>query len=116
MRSASEVLIADIASPRSTRNISHSSRVCVAAIDVFEQRGVQIFGAADIVRPGESQWDELSAPLVALAGRSFPLRSVIRVKVERAKKILAPSLWMYPDRDAAERRAAVLERYGVQDR
>lgn len=38
------VLIADVASPRSVRNIRARPQVCVAAVDVFEQRGFQLYG------------------------------------------------------------------------
>lgn len=116
VRSEAEILIADIASPRTTRNITQNTRACIAAIDVFEQRGLQVFGSAEVVRAGDPRWEELSPPLIELAGDAFPVRSVIRLSVERVKEIVAPSIWMYPDRDAVEVRSAVLDRYGVRDR
>ncbi|MGC3995541.1 MAG: pyridoxamine 5'-phosphate oxidase family protein [Propionicimonas sp.] len=85
VRSPDEILIADIASPRSTRNVIQNAQACVAVIDVFEQRGLQVYGVADVIRAGEPEWDVLSAPLIELAGDAFPVRSVIRLSVERVR-------------------------------
>lgn len=114
--SPTEIVIADIASPRSTRNIDQNAWACVAVVDIFEQRGFQAFGRATVIRPATTEWARVSAPLVALAGEDFPVRSVIQVELERVSAILAPSLWMYPDRSSGDRRTGVLDSYGVRDR
>jgi len=110
-----ELLIADIASPRSVRNVRAQGDVCVAAVDVFEQHGYQAYGRAEVVSPGDADFTEVSRPLCEIAREKYPIRSVIRVRVDRVTRILAPSLWMYPDVDAVERRAGVLDNYGVTD-
>jgi uncharacterized protein len=114
--SPEELLIADIASPKSVRNLADRPEVCVAAIDVFEQRGFQAYGEARVVSPRATGFPALAEPLVALAGPDFPIRSVIAVRVERCSPILAPSLWMRPGVPAADRRASALAAYGVRDR
>ncbi|MFT4030304.1 MAG: pyridoxamine 5'-phosphate oxidase family protein [Protaetiibacter sp.] len=113
--SPEELLIADIASPRSVRNIGRRGAVCVAAIDVFEQRGYQVYGDARIVPATDPGFESLSEPLRAKAGPDFPIRSVIVVQVARFSPILAPSLWMFPDVSRSARRAGVLAAYGVRD-
>lgn len=113
--SATEILIADIASPRSVRNIHGRAAVCVAAIDVFEQTGFQAYGEARVVDQADPGFEALAAPLRALAGPRFPVRAVIQVEVQMVSPILAPSLWMYPDTSSSERRAGVLSAYGVID-
>lgn len=115
VESPKEILIAHIASPRSVRNIAANGEVCVAALDVFEQRGFQAYGHADVVHRHESDFAAIAAPLIAMAGPAFPVQAVIRVSVRESRSIEAPSLWMYPDVDPAERRAAVLRAYGVQE-
>lgn len=113
--SATEVLIADIASPRSSRNIQTRPHVCVSVVDVFDQHGYQIYGTATVLSEGSEGFAEAAAPLQQMAGPDFPLKGVIRVTVTKVARILAPSLWMYPDVPAAACREQVLRNYGVTD-
>lgn len=109
------ILVADIASPRSVRNIRTQPQVCVAVIDVFAQHGYQAYGPARVIVEGDPEFEALAAPLRSIAGPLYPVRSVVRVRVERVSRILAPSLWMYPEMPEAERRSGVLRAYGVRD-
>lgn len=113
--SPGELLIAHIASPRSVRNIEANPEVCVAAVDIFEQRGFQVYGRADIIRRDHPEFAVVAAPLLAIAEPAFPVRAVIRVSVREERSFSAPSLWMYPDVDPATRRDGVLGAYGVRD-
>ncbi len=113
--SATEILIAHIASPGSVRNIEANPEVCVAAVDVFEQRGFQVYGRAEVIHRDDAAFEAVAAPLVEMAEPAFPVRAVIRVVVREAKPVVAPSLWMYPDADAEKRRGGVLRAYGVRD-
>lgn len=113
--SPSEILIAHIASPRSVRNIEANPEVCVAAVDIFEQRGYQVYGRADVLRRDHPEFAIVAAPLVEVAEPAFPVRAVIRVTIRDARPFSAPSLWMYPGADPKERRDGVLRAYGVRD-
>ena len=110
-----DIVIADIASPRSVRNIAGNERVSVAVLDVFAQEGWSFSGRATLVRPGADEFTALAAPLEAMTGGQYVIRSVIRVAVEGAQRIVAPSSWVFPDRPAEVTRAAVLARYGVRE-
>ena len=110
-----DIVIAHIASPRSVRNIADNPQVCLSVLDVFEQRGFRIAGRAFIIAPDDDAFPTLVAPLRELAGEAFPIRAVIRVTVQDVEPLSAPSLWMYPDVDPAQRRAGVLAAYGVVD-
>ncbi|MFZ1410308.1 MAG: pyridoxamine 5'-phosphate oxidase family protein [Micropruina sp.] len=114
--SPTQILIADIASPRSVRNITANPRVCVAAVDVFEQHGYQAYGRARIVAADPNDRPDLVVPLRRLVGDAFPIRAVICVEVDRVTRILAPSVWMYPDVPRGQRREGALKAYGVRDR
>ena len=110
-----DIVIAHIASPRSVRNIAGNPQVCLSVLDVFEQRGYRIAGRASVVTPDHDAFPTVVAPLRELAGAAFPIKAVIRVAVQDVERLSAPSLWMYPDVDPAQRRAGVLEAYGVVD-
>lgn len=113
--SPTSLLIADIASPRSVRNIRGREAVCVSAIDVFEQHGYQAYGSARVLTAEADEFEELSRPLRALAGEGFRVRSVIEVEVRQVARIVAPSIWLYPETPPTERRRAALEAYGIGD-
>lgn len=113
--SATEILIAHIASPHSVRNIEVNPDVCVAAVDIFEQRGVQAYGRAEVIRRDDPRFAEVAAPLVEIAEPAFHVGAAIRVVVREARPLAAPSLWKYPDADPALRRDGVLRAYGVRD-
>jgi uncharacterized protein len=110
------LLIANIASPTSVRNIHHSPKVCVSMIDIFVQRGYKFIGTADLINDTDERWEDLSAPLVELAGPSFPIRDVIVVRVSRVEPIAAPSYRLFPERTEQDQVDAALSTYGVEKR
>lgn len=110
------MLIADIMSAGSVRNVRANPEVCVSFIDVFVQRGFKVTGRARIVGPGEDGFEALAAPLRAKGGPDFPVRNVIEVWIRRIERIWAPSFSLVPGRTDAERIAGALEAYGVRSR
>lgn len=111
---ANGLVIADIASARSVRNIRENPAVCISLIDVFLQRGRKLEGSAEIMAPDHPDFEALAAPLREKSGGAFPIRHVILVAVERISTILAPSYVLFPDRSEAELRADAYRTYGVQ--
>ena len=110
-----DVVIAHIASPSSVRNIEANSAVCVSVLDVFEQVGHKFHGRATVAWAGSADYTAWVAPLEAITKGAYPIKAVIRVAVDRAEPIIAPSYFMYPEVDRADRRAATLRTYGVLD-
>lgn len=108
------LVIADIASARSVRNIRGNPAVCISLIDVFLQRGRKLEGMAEIISPDHRDFATVSAPLLEKTGGAFPIRHVISVGVERTSPILAPSYLFFPNRSEAELRADAYRTYGVQ--
>lgn len=111
---ADRLVIADIASARSVRNIACNPAVCVSLIDIFLQRGRKLEGTAQVIAPDHPGFSTLSAPLREKAGGAFDIRHVISVDVERTSRILAPSYVVFPDRSEADLRADAHRTYGVQ--
>ncbi len=91
------ILVANIASPGTVRNIKENSNVCVSIIDILIQKGFQIKGKATIVKQNEKDFEDLHPKLYALAGDKFPIPSITKIKVESIKEILAPSYIFYPE-------------------
>jgi predicted pyridoxine 5'-phosphate oxidase superfamily flavin-nucleotide-binding protein len=108
------ILIADIASTNSVRNVSAHPKVCVSFVDVFRQKGFKVAGTARLVAPGDADFAALSAPLVVMTGGAFPIRTVIAVGVEKVSRIWAPSYSLFPERSDEERMDAAYRAYGVR--
>lgn len=109
------LVIADIASPVSSRNVATNPLVCVSFIDVFRQRGFKIAGRARIVERDDPEFDVVGARLVAMAGPDFRVRQIIHVTISKVSRIWAPSYAIFPDRTVEEQRRRGLATYGVRD-
>jgi len=91
-----ELLIANIASPQSVRNIKVHPNVCVSFVDVLIQKGFKVKGPAVIVEPGHPRYGELEFPLQQMTRGAFPIHSVICVQVLSTEPIVAPSYRLVP--------------------
>lgn len=109
------LVIAEIASPVSVRNIAANPLVCVSFVDVFRQRGFKIAGRARLVERDDPGFADVGARLVAMAGPDFRVRRVIHVSVTKVSRIWAPSYALFPDRTVEEQRRRGLATYGVRD-
>ena len=91
------VVVANIASPVSVRNIAHQPRVCLSFVDVLVQKGFKLQGTARELLPTHADYAEWAAPLLAMAGDRIPVRSVLLITVATVQPIVAPSYWLFPD-------------------
>lgn len=112
---AEHLLIANIASPRSVRNIAANPRVCVSFVDVFVQKGFKVSGVAQNIVKQDADYEKWAAPLNAMAGPRFPIRSVILIQVTACEPILAPSYQFFPHETTEQgQTASAMRAYGVQ--
>ena len=110
---AHHLLIANIASPRSVRNIRVNPQVCVSFVDVFVEKGYKLRGTAEVVPPGDPRFDDLETPLLRITKGAFPIRSIISIEITAAEPIIAPSYHLRPDTTEASQKAAAMRSYGV---
>ena len=68
---ADRLVIANIQSPRSVRNLRANPRVCVSFVDVFRQRGYKVLGTAANVLKSDDRFESLAAPLVTMTKGIF---------------------------------------------
>ncbi len=108
------LVIANIASPTSVRNIDVNALVCVSFIDVLVQKGFKVMGAARSIPRGDRAYAQWVRPLQAKAGPRFPIHSVIVVQAQTVEPIVAPSYRLYPDTTTEQSQMeAALRTYGV---
>jgi predicted pyridoxine 5'-phosphate oxidase superfamily flavin-nucleotide-binding protein len=108
------IVIADIASTNSVRNIQNHPKVCVSFVDVFRQKGFKLVGSAKVVPPEDPNFSTLGTDLLKMTGRDYPLRNIIAVRIEKVSRIWAPSYSLFPERSEAERMEAAYAAYGVR--
>lgn len=92
------IIVANIASPNTVKNIQANPYICISVLDILVQKGYQLKGKATIISKSDQDFEELKAPLYLMAGDKFPFASITKMKVTSAKEILAPSYILYPDK------------------
>jgi len=91
------IIIANIASPQTVRNIELNENVCVSFIDIFVQKGFQIKGKAEIIKKAHSEFTAMNKILTEMTGGKFPFNTITEITLEQVKPIIAPSYILYPE-------------------
>lgn len=107
------IVVADIASTNTVRNIRSNPRVCLSFIDVFRQRGFKIVGHATIIASEDVDFATVGADLLKMVGDDFTIRHLISIQIEKVSRIWAPSYTHFPDRTEDERMQNAYQTYGV---
>jgi len=108
------ILIANIASPESAKNIRSFPGVCVSFVDVFVQKGFKVKGLAKIVESSSPEYQELIKPLEAITKGVFSIINIFQIKITKVSSIVAPSYRIYPDRTEEQQIESALHAYGVK--
>lgn len=107
------IIVADIASTNTVRNIRSHPSVCVSFIDVFRQRGFKVTGQAIIIGSDHPDYPVVGAQVLEMAGTDFPVRNLISIQIEKVSRILAPSYRLFPHRTEEDRMESAYQTYGV---
>jgi len=91
------LIIANIASPQTVKNILQSPKVCVSFVEIFIQKGFQIKGTASIVRPANRDFKAMEGKLLEMTGGNFPFATITAIEVESVKPIIAPRYLLYSE-------------------
>lgn len=91
------LLIANIASPNSVRNITRQPKVSVSFVDVFTQKGFKLKGEAKLITKEDASFAAKAKRFADLFSDKYPVQCVIEIKVTKVDPILAPNYWLFPD-------------------
>ena len=105
------IIIANIASPNTVRNISHNRNVCVSFIDILVQKGCQLHGLASILTNKDEKYGVCESQLLEMTKGKYPFKTVTMVEVRKIKPIIAPSYLLYPDTKEADQIEAARKAY-----
>jgi len=107
------IIIANIASPQTEKNIKENTQVCLSFIDILVQKGFQIKGKAQIITSTNPNFDGMKESLEKISHGRFPFTSITQITIEKAKPILAPSYLLYPSTSEADQIKNAKKRYGI---
>lgn len=108
------VVVANIASPGSAKNIRYNPLVCLSFIDIFVQKGFKIKGVAVEYISSDEGYDNWLSPLRGIVGQRFPVNSIFVIQATSVEPIVAPSYWLYPETTTRESQVEnALITYGV---
>lgn len=107
------LLIANIASPESVKNIKLNPNVCASFVHVFKQKGFKLAGKAQIIEEENLGYSGLKEELYSLGGRDFEIKSIILVTINKVSPIVAPSYWLFPETTESSQIEQSLKTYGV---
>jgi len=106
-----DILVANIMSPQTIKNIKVHPKVAISFIDILVQKGYQVKGTSEIINKKDSAFDELHQPLFGIAGTDFPIASIIKITPESSKIILAPRYALFPNTKEEEQIARAKNQY-----
>lgn len=89
------LLIANLASPNSVKNIIENPNVSVSFVEIFVQKGYKLKGKARIIEKSDKDFNSVVKPLIDLFSDIYPIQSVIEINIESVDPILAPSYFLF---------------------
>lgn len=107
-----KVIVANIASPQTVKNIKHNQNVCISFIDILVQKGYQLKGKANIIEKSNNRFQEMEKVLIEMTGGNFPFRSITEITIEEAKPIVAPKYVLYPETTVEQQIESAKKAYG----
>ncbi|MBH8580188.1 pyridoxamine 5'-phosphate oxidase family protein [Bisbaumannia pacifica] len=108
------IVVANIASPHSAKNIRVNQKVCLSFVDVFVQKGFKIIGTAVEIKSSETEYSQWVSPILPMVGDRFPIYSIFIVRPIAAEPIVAPSYSLYPSETTEDSQVkSALRIYGV---
>lgn len=108
------IVVANIASPKSAKNIRGNQQVCLSCIDIFTQKGFKIIGVAAELKPSAPEYSHVVDPLLSMAGDRYPIHSIFVIRAIAVEPIIAPSYRLYPLETTEDSQIqSALRTYGV---
>lgn len=108
-----KIIIANISSPQTVKNIKRNNNVCVSFIDILAQKGFQIKGKAEIIGKTDSDFEKMEKVLTKMTGGKFPFATITKITIGQVKPIIAPKYLLYPETTEKEQIESAKKAYGI---
>ena len=107
------IIVANIASPQTVRNIKQNKNVCVSFIDILVQKGFQVKGKAKIIKKTDSEFLEMERILTEMTGGIIPFATITEITIGQVKPIIAPKYILFPETTEKEQIESAKKMYGI---
>ena len=107
-----KIIVANIASPQTVKNILENENVCISFIDVLVQKGFQIKGKAKIITQENTNFIAMEKELVKITAGKFPFTTITAITIEQVKPIIAPKYILYKETTEEEQIKSARKAYG----
>jgi uncharacterized protein len=104
---------ANIASPRTMKNIRENPKLEINTIDQIARRGFRFKGTGEIFESGDV-FDHVANDIWKREGRDVPIHAVVKVRVLEAYEVLSPAYWLRKGITVDEVRQVWASRFGYQ--
>lgn len=106
------IIIANIASPQTVKNIRVNKNVCISFIDILKQKGFQLKGIAEIIENSSKDFSRMEKVLLHLTEGKFPFATITKITIISSKPIIAPKYLLYPHTTEQEQIESAKKSYG----
>ena len=107
------IIIANIASPQTMKNLKTNSAACISFIDILVQKGFQVKGTAQIIEKDNPAFAPMEDVLLQMTDGKFPFSSIIALEALTVKPIIAPMYILYPETTEEQQITAAKKAYGL---
>ena len=108
-----KMIIANIASPQTVRNIRANPKVCVSFINILSQKGFQLKGSAQIIDKNHREFLAMETILLKMTGGTFPFKTITKITVHKVKPLIAPRYLLFPETTEKQQIDSALKAYGI---
>lgn len=106
---------ADIASPRTVRNLKTNDAIEINVVDVFQRRGYRFTGRGVVLSPSNNGFSAIASWVKEVNGAEYPVDHVVQVKVISVAQLLSPAhVFANPPRTQKEIEETYRKKYGAQ--
>ena len=111
-----KIIVANIASPNTLRNIKTNEKVCISFVDILVQKGYQLKGNARIISKSEEVFKQYESILLEMTGGNYPFPTITEITITNTKPILSPKYLLYPDTTEEEQITSARITYNLIER
>lgn len=108
-----KIIVANIASPQTVKNIKQNKNVCISFIDILIQKGFQIKGTAEIKDKVDAEFSKMEEILTEMTKGKFPFTSITKITITQVKPIIAPKYILYPETTEKEQIESAKKSYSL---
>ena len=110
-----KVIIANIASPNSVKNIKTNDKVCFSFVDILVQKGYQLKDTARIISKDQEIFSVYESKLLEMTAGNFPFSTIIEISATSVKPIIAPKYLLYPNTTEQEQIESAMIAYNLSN-